>query len=89
VRDLVSALHKARGAGSWVELPQSGAPREAVVLRLAIDGALRALGWRPRWSLDEAIRRTAHWYRRQAEIGDGTGAMADACLAEIRDYESA
>jgi CDP-glucose 4,6-dehydratase len=89
VRDLVSALHKAWGAGSWVELPQSGAPREAVVLRLAIDGALRALGWRPRWSLDEAIRRTAHWYRRQAEIGDRTGAMADACLAEIRDYESA
>jgi CDP-glucose 4,6-dehydratase len=89
VRDLVSALLKAWGAGSSVELSEPGAPREAGVLRLAIDGVRRALDWRPRWSLDEAIRRTAHWYRRHAELGDAPGAMADTCLAEIRDYESA
>ncbi len=89
VRDLVSALMKAWGTGSWVEEPEPGAPPEASALRLAIDGAARALDWRPRWSLDEAISRTACWYRRHAELGDVPGAMADTCLAEIRDYESA
>ncbi len=38
-------------------------PREADALRLNCGRAAGRLGWRPVWSLDEALRRTAHWYR--------------------------
>lgn len=56
---------------------------EAGVLRLAIDKAARDLGWRPRWRLDEAVSRTARWYR--AFAGDPGSARAE-CLADIRAY---
>ncbi len=45
---------------------QSGAKHEAG--KLTIDSALarRDLGWLPRWKADEAIQRTAIWYRDHA-----------------------
>jgi CDP-glucose 4,6-dehydratase len=58
---------------------------EAGVLRLAIDKAATDLGWRPRWRLDEAVSRTARWYR--AFAGDPGSARAE-CLADIRAYGS-
>jgi CDP-glucose 4,6-dehydratase len=89
VRDVVEALLRAWGEGSWLHQPEPGAPPEAVQLRLGIDRARGELGWRPRWSLAEAVVRTARWYRRHAALGDHPGAMADACLTEIGDYEAA
>jgi CDP-glucose 4,6-dehydratase len=56
---------------------------EAGVLRLAIDKAARDLAWRPRWRLDEAISRTARWYR--AFERDPRSARAE-CLTDIRAY---
>ena len=53
------------------------------MLRLAIDKAIWELGWRPRWSVREAVTRTARWFRAFAPGAD----MAPACLADIEAYE--
>ncbi len=45
------------------DLSAAEAPHEAGVLRLAIDKAIWELGWRPRWSVREAVTRTARWFR--------------------------
>jgi CDP-glucose 4,6-dehydratase len=47
-----------------------GALREAPALRLDASRARKDLGWRPRWTLDDALARTVEWYRRYAEGGD-------------------
>jgi CDP-glucose 4,6-dehydratase len=85
VGKLVKLFLEAWGSGSWRDLSAPNAPHEAGVLRLAIDKAIWELGWRPRWSVRDAVTRTAKWYRDFAAGGD----MAAACLADIRAYEAA
>ena len=89
VREVVEAFLGEWGDGTWAERPEPGAPAEAARLRLSIDAAVERLGWSPRWALDETVRRTARWYRRHADTGAAPGAMEEACLAEIADYEAA
>jgi CDP-glucose 4,6-dehydratase len=61
---LVEGFVEAWGTGSWQDVSDPRQPHEAGVLRLCIDKALHQLGWRPRWSVAEAVRRTAEWFRR-------------------------
>ncbi len=80
------------GSGNWQEVSLDGQPHEARLLRLSIDKAVTMLGWRPRWSVGEAVRRTALWYRgfyQQSPATRTPGSMRDGCLAEISDYEAA
>ena len=57
-------VRRGLGRGSWIDASDADQPHEAGVLRLNIDKALHQLGWRPRWNVAEAVRRTAAWYRR-------------------------
>jgi len=52
-----------------VECDHGPHPHEAARLHLDCDKASRRLGWRPVWSADTAIARTARWYRRLRETG--------------------
>jgi CDP-glucose 4,6-dehydratase len=83
VGELVDLFLAEWGSGSWRDLSATAAPHEASVLRLAIDKAIWELGWRPRWSVREAIARTARWFRAFSPDVD----MAKACLADIEAYE--
>ena len=59
-------------------------------MRLSIDKAVTQLGWRPRWSVGEAIRRTALWYRHFYEQSPAVaGSMRAHCLADIADFQAA
>lgn len=62
VRALVDKL-----ASHWpalrVEHDTSPQPHEADTLRLNCNKAQNELGWRPVWSLDKTLERTARWYR--------------------------
>lgn len=84
VREIVERLLECWGSGSWIDASTPGQLHEAKVLRLCIDKAIWELGWRPRWGVDEAVRRAAQWYRGHA---DGASA-AELCLADINDYEN-
>ena len=90
VSALVELFIKAWGSGSWRDASTGEQPPEAKLLHLNIDKAVTVLGWRPRWSIAEAVRRTALWYRRFYEQRPrAPGAMRDHCLADIGDYETA
>jgi CDP-glucose 4,6-dehydratase len=83
VQELVERIVAAWGEGTWMELPAREAPPEAEVLRLTSEAAVSQLGWRRRWSLNEAIDRTVEWFRRYESDPDAAQA---ACLNDIEAY---
>jgi CDP-glucose 4,6-dehydratase len=85
VRELVEAFLAEWGGGTWQDVSDPQQPHEAHTLRLSIDKALAALGWRPRWGVAEAVRRTAAWYRlyhRGSRLD-----MLGTCHSDIEAYE--
>ncbi|MBB3086915.1 CDP-glucose 4,6-dehydratase [Geodermatophilus sabuli] len=69
--------------GRWRGEVSTGHAPEAGVLRLGIGRAATDLCWRPRWRLDEAVARTARWYRAYESDPDSARA---GCLVDIRAY---
>ena len=61
---------------------QPHAYKEAQILKLDSAKANAHLGWTPRWSIDQALARTADWYRAHVEGQD----MATFTLQQIEDY---
>jgi len=57
-------------------------PHEAALLGLDSSHARAALGWRPHWSLPQALQYTVEWYRQWIEGGD----LRDVTLRQIRSY---
>ncbi|MBX9927551.1 MAG: hypothetical protein K2X99_01445, partial [Gemmatimonadaceae bacterium] len=83
VRAVADAFTRALGA-RW-EQDGGAHPHEAATLNLSWARAADALGWAPRWRLDEAIARTAAWYRawgahRHVSAPDELVAAIDADL---------
>ncbi|GAO01372.1 CDP-glucose 4,6-dehydratase [Anaeromyxobacter sp. PSR-1] len=85
VREVVETLVAAWGGGAWEDRSDPAAPHEAGVLRLSVEKAWARLGWAPRWSFEEGLRRTVEWYRAHA-AGAGAPALAELCRAQIRAY---
>lgn len=69
----------------WQVQPVAGGPHEAGRLALDASAARARLGWRPRWALDEAVRRAMTWYLQAAR---GVPAAA-LCEADFAAYEAA
>jgi CDP-glucose 4,6-dehydratase len=84
VGQLVDLFIQAWGSGAWRDASDPHQPHEAGVLRLCIDKAVHQLGWKPRWTAAEAVRRTAEWFRKYYG-GDGSG-MLMACREDIEAY---
>lgn len=87
VSQLVDMFIGAWGGGRWQDVSDPQELHEAATLRLSIDKAVAQLGWRPRWTVAEAVRRTAAWYR--TAYASRGGSMRQACLDDIAAYESA
>ncbi len=83
VRALVDEILK-HWPGSWEQSGPVFPGKEAGRLRLAIDKATELLNWRPTWAFDEAIKQTAHWYRRHA---DGEADLRTLTLDQIAEFE--
>ncbi len=81
---LVEQFIEAWGEGRWNDVSDPSHPHEAAALRLNIDKALHQLGWRPRWNVCEAVRRTAAWFRRYYH--EGASSSRQACLQDIQAY---
>ncbi len=80
---LCDAVCPALGA-RW-ERDAGAQPAEEAALRLDSSKAMLELGWRPRWALDEALRRVAGWYH---DYRQGIDARA-LTLGQIEAYEHA
>lgn len=76
----------ARFQSAWPELAwtQDAAPQphEAAFLYLDSSLARAQLAWSPRWNVDQAIARTAAWYRGQAADPDDALRLTDAHIEE-------
>lgn len=60
---LAELFCKAWGRGlTWRAQPDDG-PHEANFLKLDCSQIKSRLGWRPRWSVEEAVEKTARWYQ--------------------------
>jgi len=83
VAELTELFLRVWGEGHWEHQPSSRPLHEAAVLRLSIDKAISTLGWKPCFSVAQAIEKTANWYRTFYE---GHTDMRQKCLSDIRDY---
>lgn len=82
VSDLAQALVAQWGDGAAWEVEGSAHPHEAHYLRLDSTKARARLGWRPRWSLDQALAQTVVWYKAWAGGQD----MRAFTLSQIGTY---
>ena len=82
VEQLLTAIKREWPAIEW---RQTGKPmlHEANLLQLDATLARQKLGWRPIWSLNQALAVTAAWYRRYLEQGEVNS------LQQLRDYIAA
>lgn len=69
---------------SWARDPGPH-PHEAMYLKLDCSRAHLRLGWRPRWSLSEALGRVVDWYRRFYAGHD----VRAVTRAQVREYLAA
>jgi CDP-glucose 4,6-dehydratase len=70
------------GALRW-EPDEGPNPSEAAHLALDSSAAERALGWRPRWGLDEALAKVVDWHEAQRAGED----MRAFSLAQIEQFQ--
>lgn len=76
---------RARWSGLTVEIKPTHV-HESQQLALDSGKAEKLLGWRPAWSVEEGIDRTADWY---AAYGRDPAGAADMTLGQIDDYRRA
>lgn len=87
VRELVGRLLESFGESptSWIDVSDGAHHHEAHTLRLSVEKAMWELDWCPRWTVDEAVRYAADWYRAFSDGGDAR----ELCMQDISDYENA
>jgi len=86
VKQFVETFCQAWGGGSWIDCSDTNSFHETAILRLTIEKATRMLGWHPRWPWDQAVARTARWYRT---FYNGITSMREVSEGDIAAYEEA
>lgn len=86
VGEVAERSAKLWGEGARVEIAKANFQKETETLRLDATRAREDLGWRPRWSADQALRRTLDWYRTWYTDSNGSGQIRALTLAQIDDY---
>ncbi|OBU85676.1 CDP-glucose 4,6-dehydratase [Chromobacterium subtsugae] len=81
---IAAQLTQLWGQGSRYQVQrEAGAAHEAHYLKLDCSKANQELGWRPRWSLREALQRICDWHLQHRAGAD----MRAVCLQQIRAYQ--
>ena len=83
VSHLVSLVARDWGEGARWDWSTDSHPHEARLLRLDSSKARFELGWRPRLSLERAVKMTVDWYRLDLKRKD---AVREFTVSQIRDY---
>jgi CDP-glucose 4,6-dehydratase len=82
VQNVIELARQAYGSGRVTYATTHEGPHEAGLLALETARARSALGVAPRWMLAEAVSRTMHWYRGQA---DGAPAL-ELCRQDLAAF---
>ncbi len=83
VQQVAELAGNAYGLGKIVYESEEQGPHEAGLLCLETAKARQELNIHPHWSLQEAVTRTVHWYKRD-ELGEEAEIL---CLQDISDFE--
>ncbi len=67
VRELAGRIIHAWGSGTLREEQNCDAPHEADCLKLDIAKSVSRIGWRPVYTVDDAVEQTVAWYKRYYE----------------------
>jgi CDP-glucose 4,6-dehydratase len=84
VERVVELMRAAWGGGEVSYAQQADGPHEAGWLSLDTSQAQARLGVQSRWSLEQSVQRTAHWYRSLQDGGDARR----LCLADLDAWEA-
>jgi CDP-glucose 4,6-dehydratase len=84
VRWIADRLSEETCTSSW-EIDRGPKHHEATLLMLDSSKAKHRLGWKPRWPLDEALRRTVAWHQHWKKGLD----MAAFSSRQIADFDAA
>ncbi len=85
VQWIVERLATTWGAGARWEMDAAEHPHEAQMLKLDWTKAAERLGWKPTLSLEQALQRTADWYRASSSGAE----MRSFTLGQIDAYAQA
>ncbi|MGH9443999.1 MAG: CDP-glucose 4,6-dehydratase [Thermoanaerobaculia bacterium] len=85
VSEVVDAIIRRWGSGSWIDASNPKGLHEAAHLTLSIEKARARLSWTPHWQLDDAITRTIDWYRCAAS-GASPQRLAELCREQIAEH---
>src|SRR5205807_665594 len=66
VSEVIDAAIAALGSGAWEYKPDAAQGQEARALALDNRRAKEELGWRPLFSMPDAVRRSVEWYKAHA-----------------------
>ena len=82
-------------AGEWGDnaeyrdVSEEGAPHEAAYLKLDNSKLKKTFDLKPVWNIEEAVRKTARWYKCFHEGGDVLALMKDQIDEYAEDCEKA
>ena len=82
VGEIAEMVVNSFGEGSWQTNMDPNAPHEAKLLALDVSKAYFRLGWKPRWSVKEAISNTVAWYTENNKDAN----MYDLCKQQIEMF---
>lgn len=85
VRQIIEQARAYYSAGKVTYANDLVGPHESSYLTLEVMKSKQKLGFTPRWSLEETIRRTMQWYSKQYAGADAY----QLCLDDIEAYEVA
>lgn len=68
-------------SASWKNISEEGAPHEANFLKLDCSKFKSALGWKPRWHIEDAIQKTVEWVKAYRDGGNISEVMNRQILA--------
>lgn len=80
---MVGMLCELWGNGAFWRTEGATGVHEANFLKLDCSKARYRLGWKPRWTIQEALEKTVEWYKAFYRQED----MYQVTLAQIREYE--
>ena len=80
---IVERLAALWGPDARWTLEAEGHPHEAHTLKLDISKAREGLNWRPRWGLQQALRRTVEWHK----AWQGGADVRALCLQQLDEHQ--
>lgn len=79
--ELVNLFCKHWEGAKWKNVADENAPHEANFLKLDCSKIKSAFGWKPRWHIDEAVKKTAEWSKVYL-LGGDTATIMDKHIEE-------